>query len=84
MKCRNTAKPCLLTGEPHPSCGCRHDTKALPPGGFHFAPGTVEHAPRRKRLAPWQRVVLELAAVLAFSALLGFLSGLLQAMGWPR
>lgn len=84
MKCRPGQPPRVLTGEPHPSCSCRHDTKALPPGGFHFAPGTVECAPRRRRLAPWQRLVLELAALLAFSALLGFVSGFLQAMGWPR
>lgn len=83
MKCRPGQPPCVLTGEPHPSCSCSHDTKALPPGGFHFAPGTVECTPRRKRLAPWQRLVLDLAAALAVAGLLGFGAGYLQVKGWP-
>ena len=49
-----------------------------------FAPGTIERGPRRsKRLAPWQRLVLDCAAVLAVAGLLGFCAGYLQAKGWP-
>ena len=29
-------------------CTCQHDTETLPPGGFYFAPGAIEHGPRRK------------------------------------
>lgn len=71
MKCRSPEMPCL------------HDTRALPPGGFYFAPGTVECAPCHKRLAPWQRLVLLAMAVLLASGLLGFAAGVLQAKGWP-
>ena len=48
-----------------------------------FAPGTIEHTARRSRLAPWQRLVLDCAAVLAVAGLLGFCAGYLQAKGWP-
>ena len=66
-------------------CTCHHDTETLPPGGFCFAPGAIEHGPRSKpkRLAPWQRLVLEVAACLAVAGLIGFAAGVLQAKGWP-
>lgn len=63
---------------------CHHDTEALPPGGYYFAPGAIDHEPRsRKRLAGWQRLVLEIAALLAVAGLIGFAAGVLQAKGWP-
>ena len=72
-------------GRPGPGCTCQHDTDALPPGGFYFAPGAIEHGPRRKpkRLAPWQRLVLQAMAVLLASGLVGMVAGVLQAKGWP-
>ena len=63
---------------------CHHDTEALPPGGYYFAPGAIESGPhRRKRLAGWQRLVLDIAACLAVAGLIGFAAGVLQAKGWP-
>ena len=62
---------------------CHHDTETLPPGGFYFAPGAIEHGPRRKpkRLAPWQRLVLQAMAVLSGSS-----SAMAKATGhdWHR
>ena len=69
-----------------PGCQhCSHDTDTLPPGGYYFAPGAIEHGPRRKarRLTGWQRLVLEIAALLAVAGLIGFAAGFLQAKGWP-
>ena len=66
--------------------GCtRHrDTESPPPGGYYFAPGAIESGPhRRKRLAGWQRLVLDIAACLAVAGLIGFAAGVLQAKGWP-
>ena len=63
---------------------CHHDTQALPPGGFYFAPGVITHEPRRaRRISPLGRLVLQASAVLAFAGLLGFLAGVAQARGWP-
>ena len=66
-------------------CTCHHDTESLPPGGYYFAPGAIESGPRRKpkRLAPWQRLVLQAMAVLLASGLVGMVAGVLQAKGWP-
>ncbi len=66
-------------------CTCHHDTETLTPGGFYFAPGAIEHGPRSKskRLAPWQRLVLQAMAVLLVSGLIGFVAGIVQAKGWP-
>jgi len=62
----------------------QHDTESLPPGGYYFAPGTVEHGPRRaRRITGWRRLVLEAIALLAVSGLIGFAAGVLQAKGWP-
>ena len=72
-------------GRKGPGCTCQHDTVALPPGAYYFAPGAIEQGQRRKgvRLAPWQRLVLGAMAVLLASGLLGFAAGVLQAKGWP-
>ena len=65
-------------------CTCHHHTESLPPGGYYFAPGAIESGPhRRKRLAGWRRLVLEVAACLAVAGLIGFAAGVLQAKGWP-
>lgn len=75
----------VCNGRPGPGCTCHHDTESLPPGGYYFAPGAVEHGPRRRavRLAPWQRLVLQAMAVLLASGLVGMVAGVLQAKGWP-
>ena len=65
-------------------CTCHRDTESPPPGGSYFAPGAIESGPhRRKRLAGWRRLVLEVAACLAVAGLIGFAAGVLQAKGWP-
>ena len=65
-------------------CTRHHDTESPPPGGYYFAPGAIESGPhRRKRLAGWQRLVLDIAACLAVAGLIGFAAGVLQAKGWP-
>ncbi len=65
-------------------CTCHHDSESLPPGGYYFAPGTVEHGPRRaRRITGWRRLVLGVIALLAVSGLIGFAAGVLQAKGWP-
>ena len=61
-----------------------HDTESLPPGGYYFAPGAVEHGPcRARRITGWRRLVLEAIALLAVAGLIGFAAGVLQAKGWP-
>ena len=65
-------------------CTCQHDTDALPPGGYYFAPGAVEHVTSRaRRITGWRRMVLDVIALLAVSGLIGFAAGVLQAKGWP-
>ena len=75
-------------------CTCHHDSESLPStskaqgkpaaGGYYFAPGAIESGPhRRKRLAGWRRLVLDVAACLAVAGLIGFAAGVLQAKGWP-
>ena len=75
----------VCQGRPGPGCTCQHDTDALPPGGYYFAPGAIEQGPRRRaaRLASWQRLVLQAMSVLVASGLIGFAAGVLQAKGWP-
>ena len=75
----------VCQGRPGPGCTCQHDTDALPPGGYYFAPGAIEQGPRRRaaRLASWQRLVLQAMAVLLASGLVGMVAGVLQAKGWP-
>jgi hypothetical protein len=74
----------------HRTIGCtchqanQHDTRALPPGGFFFAPGAIEHGPRRtRRIGPLGRLVLQGMGALAVAGLLGFAAGWLQVAGWP-
>ena len=58
-----------------PGCdSCSHDTEALPPGGFYFAPGTVEDcsATRTDTVA---RGLLTAAAVAALAAAIGLSAG---------
>ncbi|NMM75372.1 hypothetical protein B2J89_01465 [Acidovorax sp. SRB_24] len=66
---------------------CSHDTEALPPGGFYFAPGAIAHEPRRARralrISPLGSLVLQAMGVLAFAGLVGFLAALAQVKGWP-
>ncbi len=74
----------VCTGRIGLGCTCRHDTRALPPGGFVFAPGTIEHGPRRaRRISPLGRLMLWCVGVLAASSFIGFAAGVLQAKGWP-
>lgn len=63
---------------------CRHDTEKLPCGGFYFAPGVIDDAPRPgKRLSGWMRLARDVAVLLATAALIGFAAGVVQAKGWP-
>ena len=82
-------RPChelgVCNGRPGAGCSCRHDTEKLPCGGFYFAPGAIDCMPARarRRLTGWRRLVVEAAALLAVSGLIGFIAGVLQAKGWP-
>ena len=61
-----------------------HDTQAIPPGGYYFAPGSIENGPRRtRRITGWRRSVLDVMALLAVAGLLGFVAAYLQVKGWP-
>ena len=81
---RTCHEPGVCHGRKGLGCTCHHDTESPPPGGYYFAPGAIESGPhRRKRLAGWQRLVLEVAACLAVAGLIGFAAGVLQAKGWP-
>ena len=64
-----------------PGCdSCSHDTEALPPGGFYFAPGTVEDcsATRTDTVA---RGLLTAAAVAALAAAIGLSPGWITVGG---
>ena len=81
---RTCHEPGVCHGRKGLGCTCHHHTESLPPGGYYFAPGAIESGPhRRKRLAGWQRLVLDIAACLAVAGLIGFFAGVLQAKGWP-
>lgn len=69
-------------------CSCsrsdQHDTEALPPGGYYFAPGAIEQGARRpRRLVGWRRVVLDVMGWIAIASCIGAASGYLQVKGWP-
>lgn len=77
-----------------PGCTCctpdaaQIDTTTLSPGGFYFAPGAIEHAPRGRRLrlpSDWvervARAVLVVASCVALVAAIGFSAGLLTVRG---
>ena len=81
---RTCHEPGVCHGRKGLGCTCHHHTESLPPGGYYFAPGTVEHGPRRaRRITGWRRLVLDVIALLAVSGLIGFAAGVLQAKGWP-
>ena len=81
---RTCHEPGVCHGRKGLGCTCHHDSESLPPGGYYFAPGTVEHGPRRaRRITGWRRLVLDVIALLAVSGLIGFVAGVLQAKGWP-
>ena len=64
-----------------PGCdSCSHNTEALPPGGFYFAPGTVEDcsATRTDTVA---RGLLTAAAVAALAAAIGLSAGWITVGG---
>ena len=69
------------------SDGCaRHDTHTLPPGGFYFAPGTVEEAHKSARktartdtLGRW---LLTAAALAALGTVIGMAAGWLTVGGF--
>ena len=81
---RTCHEPGVSHGRKGLGCTCHHHTESLPPGGYYFAPGAIESGPqRRKRLAGWRRLALDVAACLAVAGLIGFAAGVLQAKGWP-
>ncbi|MGP1628351.1 MAG: hypothetical protein ACTS8S_00155 [Giesbergeria sp.] len=84
---RTCAELGVCHGRPTMGCTCRpshNDSGALPPDGFFFAPGAIEHGPRRaRRISPLGRLVLWCVGTLAASSLIGFAAGVLQAKGWP-
>lgn len=60
-----------------------HDTEALPPGGFFFAPGAIDDEPRRrKRLTERQRWLLAYACMALVAVLIGIALGHIDAKGW--
>lgn len=65
-----------------PRDGGTHDTSELPPGGYYFAPGSIDNAKPRPGLA--RRILAALAEVLillAIAAAVGFASGWIQTRG---
>ena len=60
-----------------PGCdSCSHNTEALPPGGFYFAPGTVEDCtPTPTRTDTVARGLLFAAALAALAAAIGISAG---------
>ena len=64
-----------------PGCsGCSHNTEALPPGGFYFAPGTVEDC-TPTRTDTVARGQLTAAAVAALAAAIGLSAGWITVGG---
>ena len=64
-----------------PGCdSCSHDTEALPPGGFYFAPGTVEDC-TPTRTDTVARGLLTAAAVAALAAAIGLSAGWITVGG---
>ena len=60
-----------------PGCdSCSHNTEALPPGGFYFAPGTVEDCSTTPtKTDTVARGLLAAAAVAALAAAIGMSAG---------
>ena len=64
-----------------PGCdSCSHYTEALPPGGFYFAPGTVEDC-TPTRTDTVARGLLTAAAVAALAAAIGLSAGWITVGG---
>lgn len=64
-----------------PGCdSCSHNTEALPPGGFYFAPGTVEDC-TPTRTDTVARGLLTAAAVAALAAAIGLSAGWITVGG---
>lgn len=55
--------------------GVSHDTTTLPPGGFYFAPGTVEDCRTSSKTDTVARSLLAAAAVAALAAAIGMSAG---------
>ena len=66
-----------------PGCdSCSHDTEALPPGGFYFAPGTVEDCSATPtKTDTVARGLLAAAAVAALAAAIGMSAGWITVGG---
>lgn len=67
-----------------PGCdGCgQQDTHTLPPGGFFFAPGTVEETRKTTRTDTLGRWLLTAAALAAFGAVIGMSAGWITVKGF--
>ena len=66
-----------------PGCdSCSHNTEALPPGGFYFAPGTVEDCSTTPtKTDTVARGLLAAAAVAALAAAIGMSAGWITVGG---
>lgn len=72
----------MCQGRNPPCPGCTHttarDTSALPPGGFWFAPGTIDRTPPRRERWSWLEISM---AAICVSGVIGFLAGV-GTMWW--
>lgn len=89
MTLKKTHRPrsCAHLGvcQSRPGCdGCgQHDTTALPPGGFYFAPGTVvEESRKTARTDTLGRWLLTAAALATLGVVVGMAAGWLTVGGF--
>ena len=79
MKHKPKQYSCARLGvcQSRPGCdSCSHNTEALPPGGFYFAPGTVEDCSTTPtRTDTVARGLLFAAALAALAAAIGISAG---------
>lgn len=83
MKHKPKQYSCARLGvcQSRPGCdSCSHNTEALPPGGFYFAPGTVEDC-TPTRTDTVARGLLTAAAVAALAAAIGLSAGWITVGG---